>query len=400
MSTTIEYSKNINKNYLFVFLRSLDFTQGIWMIYLAFRGLSLAELGMLEGFFHLMSFSMEVPTGIIADIYGRKFSRILGRIFSVFGTLLMIFSSTFIGYLLAFAVSALSYNLESGAGTALVYDSLKKCNKEKEYMKIMGREELIYQVSQVIAMLLGGYLATINYIYVFYLTGIIGVISIIQATRFKEPILENKNINKLQNPLLLMRSQFKSSCKVIKETPKIAVFIIFVEYISAINACFHYYLQNYWKSEGYSEFYMGIIFTITGVLGAILATQVYKLEKKLGDRKLIIGTSSFMIVFILVIGWTKFSQVGYIGTMVLEVILFVATGAYINELIPSENRASIISFQSMAYSFIMLILFPIVGKISDIYSLKIGFMIISILAFLGISLNNLLLLPYLKIPKK
>ncbi|MCK5737125.1 MAG: MFS transporter, partial [Spirochaetaceae bacterium] len=79
-SHLIKLQKNIGINYLFLGLSYVDLTRGLWMIWLTLRGFSLTQLGIMEGIFHLTSFLMEVPTGIVADLFGRKMSRILGRV--------------------------------------------------------------------------------------------------------------------------------------------------------------------------------------------------------------------------------------------------------------------------------------------------------------------------------
>ena len=72
------YRRNIRVNYLYTFIMCISLTQGFWLIYLASKGMSLLQLGILEGVFHVTSFIMETPTGAVADLYGRKFSRMLG----------------------------------------------------------------------------------------------------------------------------------------------------------------------------------------------------------------------------------------------------------------------------------------------------------------------------------
>ena len=80
MNYDIQLKNNINKNYIYTLLQNIDLTRGIWMIYLAGKGMSLTQLGLLEMVFHITSFLMEVPTGAVADIFGRRISRILGRV--------------------------------------------------------------------------------------------------------------------------------------------------------------------------------------------------------------------------------------------------------------------------------------------------------------------------------
>lgn len=72
---------------------------------------------------------------------------------------------------------------------------------------------------------------------------------------------------------------------------------------------------------------------------------------------------------------------------VLEVIIFVTTSDYINTLIPSKNRATIISFQSMIFSFFMIVIFPLVGKQGNLYSLTFAFIILAALATIFMFVN-------------
>jgi hypothetical protein len=65
-------SRNIGLDYSFTFLSNLNLLHALWMIYLSLKGFSLLELGLLEGIFHITSFLMEVPTGAVADLWGRR----------------------------------------------------------------------------------------------------------------------------------------------------------------------------------------------------------------------------------------------------------------------------------------------------------------------------------------
>jgi MFS family permease len=160
MNQILELKKNVNKNYIYTLLQNIDLTRGIWMIYLASKGMSLTQLGLLETVFHITSFVMEVPTGAVADIFGRKISRILGRILSLISVVLLLAANSFLWFAISFVFTALSYNLESGAGDALIYDSLKEIGEEEKYMKISGNKELFYQTAGIISFFVGGYLAT------------------------------------------------------------------------------------------------------------------------------------------------------------------------------------------------------------------------------------------------
>ncbi|NCD05540.1 MAG: MFS transporter [Spirochaetia bacterium] len=391
MENQLKLKNNIINNYIFIFISSLNLTHGLWMIYLATKGMSLAQLGILEGIFHITSFLMEVPTGLVADIFGRKISRIIGRILALISIAILILANSFLFFAISFIFIALSYNLESGAGDALVYDSLKQLNIEKDYMKVAGRQEISYQLGQVVCFILGGYLATINYNYVFYLTMFFILITIIQSFSFFEPKIEKDSIENKKLKTILS-NQVKQSINVIKENKKIGFFIIFTEIILAFGTSLFYYLQNYLKANNRSEFFIGIIFAISALVGAFTSSQTFKLEKIIKEKGILLILPFFSVACIWLIALTSYPYVFYIIMMGVEGIIFVAMSDYINKLIPSKNRATILSLASMVFSFFMIIIFPIIGKIGDVFSLNIAFIFLAIMGTIFVFCNFFLLL--------
>lgn len=64
--------KQLRCVYLHAFFSTLRFTDAVWVALLAARGFSLAEIGLAEGAFHLTSLLCEVPSGMAADLLGRR----------------------------------------------------------------------------------------------------------------------------------------------------------------------------------------------------------------------------------------------------------------------------------------------------------------------------------------
>lgn len=399
MSYIEKLRSNINKNYVFAFLKNLDLTRGIWMIYLATKGMSLAQLGILEGIFHVTSFLMEVPTGLVADIYGRKFSRICGGFFSLISIILLIFADDFYLFAGSFIFSALSYNLESGAGEALIYDSLKELDDEDKYMKVAGKQELFFQFGQVTSYILGGYLATKNYYFAFSVTIVFIVLTIIQSFTFTEPNIElgheqNDSIRKI------LKKQVTDSLSAIKTNKKIGFFIIFIEIILAFGTSLFFYLQNYLKANGHTEFYIGIVFALSALAGAFTASQAFKIEKAIKEKGILIIMPILSIACVWGIAISSHPSVYYVLMMAIEGLIFVAMSDYINKLIPSKNRATILSLSSMVFSFFMIFIFPLIGKLGDMYSLNTAFKVLAISGTILALLNVFLILKIERIKQK
>lgn len=406
-NTDMYLRQNISRNYLFMFLYNLDLTRGIWMIYLASRGMSLTQLGLLETIFHLTSFTMEVPTGAVADLFGRKTSRVVGRLFSLISVCMLFAFNHFWGYALSFIFSALSYNLESGAGDALVYDSLKVIGEEEQYMRINGLKELFYQLSSILSFFVGGYLATKSYQAAFYLTMGIGIVTILQSTTFVEPHCQSgamkaeestdahqleagnlKETNILKSAYLIFKNQLFESIAVVRSNRRIAFLIIFGQMIGTFCTCIFYYNQNFLKSLMYSEFQIGIVLAVSSFSAAIISTQVHRIESFLKERRLLFWLPWVTVICIWGIVLSSMHYLFFIVMMMAESVSYVALTDYINRLIPSEYRATILSFASMVFSFFMIVMFPLVGVLADAYSIRSSFMALGGFGILFVMLNG------------
>ncbi|MCB2310270.1 MFS transporter [Clostridium tagluense] len=380
--------KNVFKNYIFTFINRFDLTRGIWMIYLASKGLSLTEIGLVEAIFHITSFLMEIPTGAVADIWGRKASRICGRISGLIAAIILIYSNSFWGFVIGFIVSALSYNLESGAGEALLYDSLKEIGEEKKYMKVLGKNEIIMQMAQTCGLLLGGFLSNYSYGYAYGVTIVVSMGSIIQAFSFTEP---NIKIEIEEKSFKIFKKQVVESFDIIARNKKLAFLIVFSQGIFMFNASIFFYFQNYLLDRGISKGSIGVILATSALAAAITASQTHKIEKKIGEKVIISLFPIIISICIWGVALSKYYCIFFIVINTIDSIVFVAVGDYINKLIPSEKRATILSMASMIFSLYMIVLFPIIGKIGDAFSLQIAFQVLAIIATIMAVINIMVL---------
>lgn len=186
---------------------------------------------------------MEVPTGVVADLYGRKTSRIWGIILSFGSIVLLMLANSFIGYAMSFVFMALGYNLESGAGEALIYDSLKELDQTSKFMKVNGHIEIAMQLSGLVALPIGGYLATKNYMYAMGLTLVAKGVAFAIAFLFEEPKLA-EHIEKQKGMLNSMAKQVKESIALFKRVPMTGYLIIVMQIFSLIYTTSWYYIQT------------------------------------------------------------------------------------------------------------------------------------------------------------
>lgn len=374
--------QNVYKDYIFTFLSRFDVTSGIWMLYLAFKGLTLFEIGLMETVYHVSSFILEIPTGAIADIYGRKTSRILGRVFATVAAVIMVLGNSIFAFAISFVFTALGNNLESGAGEALLYDSLKEVGSESKFLKIKGKKEVFFQLTLIISLVLGGYIGTFSYNNVYKVAAIIAFVGVIQALTFTEPTIGK--VDRSINIFETFFNQLKKSIEVVKNDREIVKMVVALELFSTFFVTEYFYLQNLLKSQGNTELQIGIVLAIAAGCAALSALQAHRLEAIFKLKGILTLASMIAIVGFWLMTINGFEKYAFVMLATIETVLFITVSDYINKLIPSQQRATVLSFQSMVFSFFMIILFPIVGRIGDVYGLSNSFKVIAVISTISL----------------
>src|ERR687888_814123 len=134
----------------------------IWVVFLQNKGLTLTQVGLLEGVAWVLTAGLEVPTGAIADRWGRKTSIAIGAFLYALAMFLIQAEALSPAFLLGYATWNTSLAFVSGADAALLYDSLKADGRAAEAPTQSGRYVAIQQASQGVAAVLGAAIATVD----------------------------------------------------------------------------------------------------------------------------------------------------------------------------------------------------------------------------------------------
>src|SRR5690606_31837460 len=107
-------SKNIPLFYLYSALSSFILDRGIWMLFLVFQGFSLSEIALIESAYHCMVFVFEVPTGYIADRFGKRASLLLAELIGIVSASMLVWGSHWSVLVAGFILGGLAGTFRSG----------------------------------------------------------------------------------------------------------------------------------------------------------------------------------------------------------------------------------------------------------------------------------------------
>ena len=353
--------KQINKLLGIDAVAGLAIAGAAWVALLAQRGFSTVEIGLLESIFHITSLTFEIPSGVISDVFGRRKTMVAGRVMVIISSLLMIVSKDFFTVALAIAVNALSYNLASGTREALAYDSLKEAGIENEYDKFASTDLMIYQIFGSVGTLLAGLALYLGYKRANMIDAVVGAISVLIALSLVDVRTELQSVSSTSDRFKKVISE---SAAFIRNNRKARLIILFNSLIGAVDILILFFLQAKLPLMGLSNFWLGPVLFIMGMGAAIGAKVTEYFQEKRYKRIAIIATVGVMIAFASIFTGNYYLMIigGFIGAF-SDNFVQVRTDILLNTMIPSDQRATLMSVNSFAFSMVMIVLSPIFGMI-------------------------------------
>ena len=345
-----------------------------WVSLLAARGFTTIEIGLAESIFHTASMLFEIPSGAIADVFGRKKVLFASRIAAILSSLLMILSDSFFMIGIAMVISALSYNLASGTREALAYDTLKQADIEKEYNRFAANDMVIYQISSSLATLLAGVALMLGYRRAYLVDILLGILSLLIIRSMYEASVGktcSQTLPEEENASSEKKTFSRRFLEVAKESASFlynsskARWIIALNSVSgAVSILILFFLQTKLPQLHLPRLWLGPALFFMG-LGSALGAKVAEALASCHLRRILLfsfpGVAlAFGSVFtgdyrLMIAG-------GFIGAFA-DNLFCVRSDVTLNHMIPSEQRATLVSVNSFSFSVVMILLSPVFGLI-------------------------------------
>jgi MFS family permease len=376
-----DLARRIQRVYLTLMLGNTlaaSFIWGINTLFLLDAGLSNLEAFAANAFFTAGMVLFEVPTGVVADIWGRRVSYLLGTITLAGSTflywLLWVMNAPFWPWAIVSMLLGLGFTFFSGAVEAWLVDALHYARYEGTLESVMGRGQMVGGAAMLGGSVLGGVIAQATNLGVPFLmrVGVLGAMFFVAARMMKDLGFTPEPS---ASPLRDVKTLFHESVDYGLRNPPVRWMMLAAPFASGVGIYTFYALQPYllelWGNpKAYSV--AGLAAAIVAgaqIVGGYLAPFFRKLFRK-RTSALILATFATAGV-LAALGLTNSFWVALV-LLTLWAMIFAAEmpirQAYLNDMIPSRQRATVLSFDSLMGNTGGVVIQPVLGKVADVYS--------------------------------
>ncbi|OOP63259.1 MFS transporter [Arthrobacter sp. SRS-W-1-2016] len=354
-----------------------SFIWGINTLFLLDAGLSNLEAFSANAFFTAGMVVFEVPTGVVADGWGRRVSFLLGTVTLAGSTylyyLLWQFSAPFWWWAVVSLLLGLGFTFFSGAVEAWLVDALRFTGYEGGLETVLGRGQMVSGAAMLAGSVAGGVIAQATNLGVPFLIRV-GVLLAMFVVAFFLMRDVGFTPEHSAHPLKASRAVVDASIENGLKNPPVRYVMLAAPFSAGVGIYVFYALQPYLLQlfgDPHAYSVAGLAAAIVAgaqVLGGWIAPRIRRLVRKRTTVLILSGVASASILVVL--GLTGVFLVALALLTFWAMVASAATPvrqAYVNDMIPSKQRATVLSFDSLMGSSGGVVVQPLLGRAADVY---------------------------------
>lgn len=377
------------KFYLASFLKNQTYFVPIIVLFFQDLGLSYSEIFWIFTIGSAFAFLIEIPTGMIADLFGNRKSIIVSKFLIFLSFVFFGFASGFVTLLLANLLYELGKSFRSGTETAFVFnylDETRETEDNPKYTKIKINQKFFARVSEALAALVGGFIANqYGFSWVFFIAAIPALVNFIQTLTWSRLSYEEKQ--KTEMPSFSKQFLFiKNAVKEVYQNKSILNLVLNISLFATAFAALDKFIQPYMKMSGLDLQYFGMVYSVFLIIVAFLTKFASRIEEKIGGVKLMNYTNYVALIPLLILS-LKLENYWSIGLFFVVLMIDNLRSPIANNLfheqVKKENRATMGSILELFKSVNKLWFLPVIGYMADMYNMYVAILIISGLILLN-----------------
>ena len=389
---------NVTRLIVSKFLGSWYFAVSIQTLFFFAKGLTFAEIMFLESVLLVGMLAFEVPTGVLGDRVGRKWSLVLGASLGLLAWIPWFLADGLWMFALSFFLSGIGIAFQSGSDQALIFDDLKSRGRESDMQRIIGRYYGGMTLGTAVAALVGGFFATMQNMDAFYflyvLTVLAQVAGLLVLLTVREPLRTAEAGKKEHMPESGLR-MFGAGMRLLLTRRKLRKIFLLSLATTPFSFVLLYIFQPYFVASDVPVAWFGIAVFLASMLSFAAKIFAHKIEAAIGVERgalLVTALPGLLWLSMIVVFHPVFSVLLYLVSDAAGHVRNPIFSDYLNRHIPSEIRATVLSTISMAGGFYALAVRPAVGALADVdmrYAFAaMGMLIVTGSLFLKIGKND------------
>ncbi len=378
-------SRNIPIMYISTIIGGLLFFLPVLALYFEkslFTATNVAIIYAVEAFSIVL---FEVPTGAIADLFGRRKTIILDHVITLFSLIFLCIGGNMIMFILYAILSAFARSLSSGTDSAMIYDSLKDEGKEKHYKKVIGIYGALWPLGASIGSIVGGYLAKSSLQLTVLASFIPVMIALVFTFFLQEPNYEKEEHRDIVKHII-------NTSKIIAHNKQLIIIIIAMFIMMSLGETIHLMSPIFFKFKNIPIMYFGYIVALTFGFSSLGFYFSYDVSEKIGNKRTLILVSILSPVCNFI--YTLIMGIPFVFFWTIPSIFFGLKNPILNHLlnleVSSKKRATVLSINSFMGQLGVAIVAPIFGYYADLYTIQSAIQLSTVLV-LAVPLIFLLL---------
>lgn len=307
----------------------------------------------------------EIPTGAIADLFGRRKTIIVDHIVTLVALLFLLIGGSMTMFILYAIFSAFARSLASGTDSAIIYDSLQEEGKEQHYKKIAGIYEALWPLGASVGSIIGGYLAKASLQLTVEATFIPIAIALVLTFFLKEPKYEKEEHKNIWRHMV-------NASKIIIHSKQLIVLVLAFFVMMALGESVHLLSPLFFKFKEIPIEYFGWITALTFGFSSIGFYISHDVSEKIGNKKTLILVSALSPLFILAA--TLLSGIPLVFFWTTASIYFGVKNPIIGHLlnleVTSNKRATVISINNFMGQLGVAAIAPLFGYFAELYTIQ------------------------------
>jgi MFS family permease len=359
-------TNNITLLHLITFFSNLYFYHQISTLYFQERGLNYLQINSIWGIIVGSQAVAEVPTGIIADRMGRKFSIVCALALQLAGEIIFIFADGYAAFIFIAVIAGIGFAFLSGGFQAMMYDTLLSEGKEDEMQKVSGLNNSYAQIAVIIGSLIGGFMASdlgsSSFTRVIILTALFVGVGFVVTFFLVEPEAKYQPSGKSSIVLLKDGVELLGSNKTLGR-----ILLLYLLATPFVNYLLNFY-QPYFILSNVPGVWFGIALSAASLLGVFTSRYAYLLEERVGLSKGMLIATLLPGVFYLLLGVNSHPLISVILFIFAYGVMFIQKPIFadhINRHVESANRATVISLVSLLSGVYVALMGLVLGRLAD-----------------------------------